>query len=182
MNLLISVLILLMMGSGDDGVAIPAPLHSSEARVLGVAPYIDSETLWLARCIYSETDRTDEMRYVAWVVRNRVETRYRGRKTYRDVVLDPYQFSAFNARSLRRHWYMNLTPDRSPDLFADAVSIAYEVRFADRRESPLPKSVRHFYSPVSMRRNRVPMWVSDGEYLAAADIDDNRFRFYSEVR
>ncbi|WP_243663594.1 cell wall hydrolase [Rhodothermus marinus] len=71
---------------------------------------IDSETLWLARVIYSETKRPEEMELVAWVVRNRVETRFRGKATYRDVVLDPFQFSAFIPYNPRRQYYMRLTP------------------------------------------------------------------------
>ena len=39
---------------------------------------IDNETLWLARAIFSETKRPEEQILVAWVIRNRVETGYRG--------------------------------------------------------------------------------------------------------
>ena len=74
---------------------------------------IDRETLWLARCVYSETNRPEEMELVAWTIRNRVETRYRGQSTYRGTVLDPFQFSAFNPGSSKRRHYLNLDPTSS---------------------------------------------------------------------
>jgi hypothetical protein len=181
------LLLLMMRGNDDDGGYTPAPLTSREARVLGVEPYIDSETLWLARCIYSETDRIDEMRVVAWVVRNRVEAGYRGQSSYRGVVLDPFQFSAFNRRSPRRAWYSKLDTETGTDRFNDAVAVAYDVHYADRSEAPIPNTVMHFYSPhfyspVSMRRNRVPAWVKGGREIAMADINSHRFKFYEGVR
>ena len=57
---------------------------------------VSEDVLWLARCIYSETKRAPEQELVAWVIRNRVETGYRGQRSYEGAVLDPYQFSAFN--------------------------------------------------------------------------------------
>jgi hypothetical protein len=71
--------------------------------------HIDTETLWLARVIFSETKRPDEQVLVAWVVRNRVDTRYRGRSSYQGVVLDPWQFSAFLPGSEKAAHYTSLT-------------------------------------------------------------------------
>ena len=47
---------------------------------------IDSETLWLARAIFSETKRVDEQILVAWVIRNRVDTGFRGKRLLRAVL------------------------------------------------------------------------------------------------
>ncbi len=65
----------------DDSTAIPGfrgRVGIVDVRRLPVLPpqelkKIDNETLWLARCIYSETKRPEEQELVAWVVRNRVE-------------------------------------------------------------------------------------------------------------
>ena len=70
--------------------------------------YVTDDVLWLARCIYSETKKAHEQELVAWVIRNRVETGYRGESTYEGTVLDPYQFSAFNPGSSKRRLYATL--------------------------------------------------------------------------
>ena len=85
------------------------------------------DVLWLARCIYSETKRPDEQELVAWVIRNRVETGYRGRRSYRDAVLDPWQFSAFNRNSPKRAYYTSLDFDSKPQGWKTALFIAYDV-------------------------------------------------------
>lgn len=52
----------------------------------------------MALCVYREArgDPPHGKLAVAWVVKNRALTGHRGKHTYRDVVLDPKQFSAFN--------------------------------------------------------------------------------------
>jgi hypothetical protein len=79
-------------------------LPSVEVKAAGQfdASAVSEDVLWLARVIYSETKRPHEQELVAWVVRNRVETAYRGKDTYRSTVLDPWQFSAFNANAPKR--------------------------------------------------------------------------------
>ena len=72
----------------EASAVLPATLDID--RLSAPAPeVIDTETLWLARCIYSETKRPAEQELVAWVLRNRVETGYRGQTTYESTVLDP---------------------------------------------------------------------------------------------
>ena len=61
-------------------------------------PEPNASTLWLARAIYSETKLPHEQELVAWVVRNRVETAYRGRRSYRAVVLDPGRYAVDERR------------------------------------------------------------------------------------
>ena len=94
----------------------PVPAYS--------AAMVGEDILWLARCIYSETKRAHEQELVAWVVRNRVETRYRGQGTYRGVVLDPYQFSAFNPGSRKRRLFMSLTPASDAQGWQSALRVA----------------------------------------------------------
>ena len=146
---------------------------------------LDEETLWLARCIYSETKRPEEMELVAWVVRNRVETRYRGESTYKDVVLDPYQFSAFNPGSRKRKHYSSLTPNVKLPGWQHALNIAYHVRYAEPGLRPFPTKTRHFYSERSMPRyNAHPGWSRGLEPVTPrrpVELDARRFRFFEGV-
>lgn len=146
---------------------------------------VDEETLWLARCIFSETKRPHEQELVAWVVRNRVETQYRGKSSYRDVVLDPMQFSAFNPGSRKRQYYTSLTPMSRVSGWQTALRIAHDVRWSDAESwRPFSHRTRHFYSEQSMIGQRYPDWASgykpvspEREYVVEA----RRFRFYEGV-
>jgi hypothetical protein len=145
---------------------------------------MDEATLWLARCIYSETKIPHEQELVAWVVRNRVETEYRGRATYEGVVLDPYQFSAFNPGSPKRSFYMNLTPETQLPGWQQALTIAHYVRRADPAYRPFSIKTRHFFSEVSMPNNQFPYWVQQREHVSPGwnyTVDARRFRFYEKV-
>lgn len=151
-------------------------------RLRALPPMQMDEVLWLARCIYSESDRTDEQRLVAWVVRNRVETQFRG-ATYRDVVLEAKQFSAFNTPSPRRTRILSLDQDATSKAWQEAVGIALQVYHAPATERPFSVTTRHFYSPVSMEGGRTPHWAFDGTPLSSATlgVDPNRFRFFDGV-
>jgi spore germination cell wall hydrolase CwlJ-like protein len=147
--------------------------------------HIDSETLWLARVIYSETKRPEEMELVAWVVRNRVETGYRGKGSYRSTVLDPFQFSAFNPGDRKRQHYSNLTHRSNAPGFDRALAIAHTVQFAGDHFRPFSQSTRHFYSERSMVGVRHPAWAKDGYKVdpkRSFTLDERRFRFFAEVR
>ena len=144
---------------------------------------IEEETLWLARCIYSETKRPHEQELVAWVVRNRVDTAYRGRTTYREVVLDPYQFSAFNPNGPKRSFYANLTPTDSIPGWRRALRIAYQVRHAEASQRPFSIRTRHFFSEQSMPDRQFPQWASYKQHVKpnwSYRVDQRRFRFYAE--
>ena len=161
-----------------------ALIRHTPRRLPPLPPHkIDTETLWLARCIYSETKRPEEMELVAWVVRNRVETTYRGRDSYRDVVLDPYQFSAFNPGSSKRRLFLNLHAESDAQGWRQALEVAHRVYYSPERERPFPVETRHLYSERSMRGRMQPVWA-DGEtpvQTAGYSIDPRRFRFYSDI-
>jgi hypothetical protein len=146
---------------------------------------IDSETLWLARVIYSETKRPEEMELIAWVVRNRVETEYRGKNSYRSAVLDPYQFSAFNPGDRKRTHYSNLTHRSNAPGFDRALTIAHTVKNAGEHFRPFNQTTRHFYSERSMVGVRHPAWAKDGTKVdpqRSFTLDERRFRFFADVR
>ncbi len=145
---------------------------------------IDEETIWLARCIYSETKIPHEQELVAWVVRNRVETHHRGKQTYRGVILDPYQFSAFNPGHPRRSYYTSLSPMDSTAGWQRALRIAYRVRHADASERPFSKQTRHFFSIRSMPGETVPHWVQNRRRVVpkwSYRVNQRRFQFFEAV-
>ena len=140
------------------------------------------EVLWLARCIYSETKQPAEQELVAWVVRNRVETGYRGETSYRDVVLDPWQFSAFNSNSPKRSHYTSLTATSKAAGFQTALAIAERVAHAPDSTRPFTQETRHFYSERSMVGGKTPNWaVAKKPVPLKEGIDPRRFRFYDSV-
>ena len=154
-------------------------------RVQPVPPeHIDTETLWLARVIYSETKRLEEQELVAWVVRNRVETTYRGQDTYRDVALDPYQFSAFNPNSRKHRYYSGLDTDSQAPGWHQTLSLAYHVRHASPQLRPFSPKTRHFFSESAMVGRDRPAWTEGREPVQprrALQLDAQRFRFYEGV-
>lgn len=183
--------------TADATASLPAEEDSYEARFqakvgidhvskIPVLPptQVDSETLWLARGIFSETKRPDEQELVAWVIRNRVETQYRGEVSYKGVVLDPYQFSAFIAGSSSARYYSNLQPGDSVPGWAEALRIAHFVRHAAPSDRPFSLSTRHFYSEQSMVGHSHPAWASGRHPVKPAramTLDARRFRFYDTV-
>ncbi len=165
--------------------AIENALRNPKAvKPLPVA-YIDTETLWLARVIYSESKRIEEQELVAWVVRNRVETAYRGKRTYEDVALDPYQFSAFNPNSRKHRYYSNLDADSQARGWQKTIAIAYYVRHAREEHRPFPIKTRHFYSEQALPEDvDHPKWTIGLEPVVPRrplQLDAQRFRFYSGV-
>ena len=146
---------------------------------------VDEPTLWLARVIYSETKLRHEQELVAWVVRNRVETAYRGKSTYREVILDPYQFSAFNPGSSKRSLLMHLEPETPLPQWQQALWIAYYVRHADPIYRPFSRQTRHFFSERSMKGRPVPYWADGSRFVPAGrrgySVEERRFRFYKQI-
>jgi hypothetical protein len=145
---------------------------------------VNESTLWLARAIYSETKLPHEQELVAWVVRNRVETGYRGQTTYKEVVLDPYQFSAFNPEDPKRSFFLSLTPEFQLPAWQQALWIAHYVRHADPAYRPFSIQTRHFYSERSMDGHRHPYWVERQQFVSPGwdyRVNERRFRFYKEI-
>jgi hypothetical protein len=161
-------------GPSQDAIERPRPMPTA----------LNESTLWLARAIYSETKLPHEQELVAWVVRNRVETQFRGRGSYKDVVLDPYQFSAFNPGASKRQFLLSLTPDVQLPAWQQALWIAHYVRHADPIFRPFSIETRHFYSERSMDGQRHPYWVNRQHFVSPGwnySVNERRFRFYKEI-
>ena len=154
-------------------------------RVQPVPPeHIDTETLWLARVIYSESKRLEEQELVAWVVRNRVETSYRGKGTYQNVALDPYQFSAFNPNSRKHRYYSTLDVTSQASGWQQTLSLAYYVRHAPALLRPFSATTRHFFSENAMIGRDRPAWTKGRQPVVpqrSLQPDAQRFRFYEGV-
>jgi hypothetical protein len=170
--------------SADELAASGLPTHVvSDAVPAFDADHVSPDVLWLARCAYSETKKPHEQELVAWVIRNRVETGYRGQHTYSGVVLDPYQFSAFNPGSSKRMLYANLGPTSESAGWMRALEVAHDVYYAPAAARPFDATTRHFYSERSMVGGAAPTWAVGHRPVrpAASRIDPRRFRFYSGV-
>jgi hypothetical protein len=161
-----------------------APASAPRSESAAPPTSVDAETLWLARAIYSETKRPHEQELVAWVVRNRVDTGYRGSTTYREAVLDPYQFSAFNPGSSKRSLLTSLKPDTPLPRWQQALWVARYVRHADPVYRPFSIETRHFYSERSMEGRPKPFWARQHRFVSPGrnyQVDEHRFRFYEET-
>ncbi len=163
---------------------LPATAQEQTAleEVRALDPLAMDEVLWLARCVYSESDRVPEQRLVGWVVRNRVETSFRG-SSYREVVLEPRQFSAFNSVSVRRSTILAYDQDSLVPSWIRAVGVALDVYQARPTARPFAIDTRHFYSPVSMPNGGRPDWSDAGIRLSsvALGVDPDRFLFFSGI-
>ena len=139
------------------------------------------EILWLARILYSETKRAHEQRLVAWVVRNRVDTGYRGR-TYEAVANSSAQFSGLQPSDPRYEHNMSRWWASNGESWESALKIAKEVYFAPESERPFSVTTRHFYSPVAVSK---PAWARGQEAVRVVKSSHHhapRFAFYARVR
>lgn len=182
LGVLLGALLTVAVPAAGSASAAPASPDDTEARLARLSPIQMDEVLWLARCVYSESDRPHEQELVAWVIRNRVETEYRGR-TYREVVLEAKQFSAFNEPTKRRTHILSLTPDTPLRSWQRTLEIALDVYEAPGSERPFAQTVRHFYSPISMVGGREPHWADGGKPLSSSQlgVDERRFIFFDDV-
>lgn len=141
-----------------------------------------TEILWLARVIFSETKKEDEMELVGWVVRNRVEAKYRG-STYKEVALSANQFSGLDPKDEQYSININMDYNTKNEKWLKALEIANKIYFSNGETRPLPKNVLHFYSPVSAAKT--PSWTKEGtlnKTIPDTNTSTPRFAFYSGVR
>lgn len=170
--------------------ALPFHLNFSEASDIPIEPgpiekgfsQTEEEILWLARAVYSETKIREEQTLVAWVIRNRVEAGYRG-NTYQEVVLAPDQFSGLQPYDRQYRINISLEPDLANPAWQSALAVARAVYFAPDTLRPIPETVFHFYSPISVRQE--PDWIVGSEPVhLVMDTNRNhtRFAFYEGIK
>ena len=141
------------------------------------SPQESEEILWLARVIYSETKNEDEMRLIAWVVRNRVENDYWGDTTYRSVVTRKNQFSGLNSYDSQYEHNISLTYEDKYKVWRKALVVATEIYHANENVRPFDKNVQHFYSPHVVA---TPDWANEDKH--AFSTHSNTFAFYKGVK
>lgn len=164
---------------------------------------------WLGLCLITESSREDEWPYVAAVIYNRVRsTRYPD--TYRDVILQPWQFSYFNPWTVpdkvwsRRKtgetmisdyaiWRQVAEGKRNPLLLVRACvwsdAFIYDLDggrpFAgtDAAEYDITPDTLHYYSPRSMvPAGTRPRWARQAKRLYTPEgVDPERFVFAEGV-
>lgn len=142
----------------------------------------EEEILWLARIVFSETKIVSEMPYIAWVVRNRVDTEYNG-LTYKEVALHPNQFSGLNIGDKQYNMNISMNVHNQNKSWQSALRVATDVCNASTIERLFPETVRHFYSPRSI--NSSPTWATEKSlYHTIKSINGcaDRFAFHKDVK
>lgn len=143
----------------------------------------ETEILWLARILYSESKRAHEQKLIAWVVRNRVETNFRGGDTYEEIALQDNQFSGLHSYDARYEHNISRQYASEGQAWKNALAIAKEVYHAPGSSRPFRQTTRHFYSPQAVTNH--PNWIA-GKRAVHTITDPHtrqvRFAFYDRVR
>lgn len=175
------------MSPGDERVRELESINAAQAEVINLFVEdlnrlkvenlrYDPETIWLARGIYSETNDSTEMVYVGRVIQNRYNLKYNGKSTYREIVLDPRQFSGFNHDNNRSQINRRVSITDPIDTWQTALNVALYIR-----TTPPDKefTATHFYSPISMvPKWSKPRWAEHLTPIQVQGIEPSRFRFY----
>lgn len=164
-------------------VVITIGIHPPVIGAEHIPPEIEErderEILWLARAVFSETKDKEAQYLVAWTIRNRVDTGYRG-FSYEDVVKSKNQYSGLQPRDAQYKLNISLDyedADTAHQSWSSALSVASEVYFADDSARPFPITVRHFYSPKVVSE---PSWASGKTPHLA--MQNPSFAFYNNVK
>ncbi len=179
------IIVLLIMGLTATASAV-APVFShnidSKEKMCAIIGN-EEEIIWFARAIFSETKRADEMVLVAWVIRNRVDSEFRGDNTYIAVVTRSKQFSGLNKGDKQYNTNTSLDFNNKDAVWLKAVAVARSVYEAQAYTSPISRNVKHFYSPISARVT--PEWAKNNEPYRVLKSDNGksaRFAFYADIK
>lgn len=136
---------------------------------------LDINLLHLAKTIYGEArgESIETMFAVGWVIRNRLQVRRHG-NTYKDVVLQPKQFSCWNEGDPN---YKVMEGMLEGKLWEVCISVAMIVMRSAEKHNPVP-NVRHYYDK-SLDSNP-PYWAEEGEYMSIYGV--NNLRLIKGVR
>jgi len=129
----------------------------------------DTNLLHLAKTIYGEArgESIETMFAVGWVIRNRLHVKRYG-DTYKDVVLQPKQFSCWNKGNPNYRKIKGMIKGR---LWEVCIGVAIVVIQSMEKYNPIP-NVRHYYDK-SLDSNP-PCWAEDGEYMSVYGVDNIR--------
>ena len=130
---------------------------------------LDDGLLYLAKTIYGEArgESIETMLAVGWVIRNRLQVKRHG-KNYRNVVLQPKQFSCWNKNDPNYKIIKGVIKGR---LWEVCIGVAIVVMQSVEKHNPVP-NIRHYYDK-SLDSNP-PYWAEEGEYISVYGVDNIR--------
>jgi spore germination cell wall hydrolase CwlJ-like protein len=138
------------------------------SRLTAVA-ILNTNLLHLAKTIYGEVrgESVETMLAVGWVVRNRLDAKRYG-DTYKDVVLQPKQFSCWNKDDPNYEVIQGKIKGR---LWEVCIGVAIVVMQSAGKHNPVV-GVCHYYDK-SMDSNP-PYWAKGGELVAVYGVNNLR--------
>ena len=130
---------------------------------------LNTNLLHLAKTIYGEArgESVETMLAVGWVIRNRLQAKRYG-STYKDVVLQPKQFSCWNKGDPN---YRVIKGVIKGTLWEVCIGVAIVVMQSMEKHNPVV-GVRHYYDK-SLDGNP-PYWAEEGEYMSVYGVDNLR--------
>lgn len=151
-----------------------------------------TETQWLKLGMASETNLVHEFKYIGWCIKSRVIGRNRFPNTYRDVILQPKQFSYFNPWTGQdvlddtELYNLALQGYAGKILKANEGILEYGARViinSNWWDAPFGLDVTHYYSPISMvPKFKPPSWMKQAKYsFTPPGVDPQRFVFAAGV-
>lgn len=150
---------------------------------------------WLALCLVTESNLPSEWPFIAQVIENRRATGRWGH-SYREVILAPMQFSAFNES---RHLSFTVARFRRAATSQDTLLLMHAARYVGIAfPGPVDATVTvyrwvgsdgitpttlHYYSPMSMKpAGSKPAWADSAKRLYTPEgVDPNRLVFAEAV-
>ena len=136
---------------------------------------LNTNFLYLAKTIYGEArgENVETMLVVGWVIRNRLHSKYYD-NTYKDVVLQPKQFSCWNKDDPN---YKVIKGKIKGRLWEVCIGVAIVVMQSVEKHNPVV-GVYHYYDK-SIDSNP-PYWAESGEYMSVYGV--NNLRLVKGVR
>ena len=136
---------------------------------LNTMALLNTNLLHLAKTIYGEArgESIETMLAVGWVIRNRLQSKRHG-NTYKDVVLQPKQFSCWNKDDPNYKVIKGVIKGR---LWEVCIGVAIIVMQSTEKHNPV-MGVCHYYDK-SLDSNP-PYWADDGEFMTVYGVDNIR--------
>lgn len=136
---------------------------------LSTTAALNTNLLHLAKTIYGEArgENVETMLAVGWVIRNRLQSKRHG-GTYKDVVLQPLQFSCWNKGDLNYKIIKGMIKGR---LWEVCIGVAIVVMQSSEKHNPIP-NVRHYYD--KSMDNSPPYWAEEGDLMSVYGVNNLR--------
>lgn len=131
--------------------------------------YDYNEIMFLAKTIYGESRGEGEESWykVGWTIKNRVEKEWRGKTSFKEVVLDSYQFSCWNEGDPNR----TVIENPSGKTWSKIFDVAIEIYYSDSRENTF-QNIYHYHDTSIVE----PYW---GDGLTMVTFEESpKFVFY----